>query len=80
VLLGIATVFDTTDFHIEAIDLLGNHIACEAGIALIIAIFSAIKKAPALPGLISTSGGTAPLDATSEKNNPIGEPFPGPAK
>jgi ATP-dependent Lon protease len=50
--IGIANAFDTTDFHVEAIDLLGNHIACEAGIALIIAIFSAIKKAPALPGLI----------------------------
>ena len=50
--IGIASIFDTTDFHVEAIDLFGNQITCEAGIALIIAIFSAIKKAPALPGLI----------------------------
>jgi len=50
--MGIASVFDTTDFHVEAIDLLGNHVLCEAGIALIIAIYSAIKKAPAQAGLI----------------------------
>jgi hypothetical protein len=30
--------------------------------------------------MTSTSGETAPLDTTSEKNNPIGEPFPGPEK
>lgn len=50
--MGIASIFDTTDFHVEAIDLLGNHIPCEAGIALIVAIYSAIKKSPAIAGLI----------------------------
>jgi ATP-dependent Lon protease len=50
--MGIASVFDATDFHVEAIDLLGNQITCEAGIALIVAIYSAIKKSPALPGLV----------------------------
>jgi ATP-dependent Lon protease len=50
--MGIASVLDTTDFHLEAIDLLGNHIPCEAGIALVVAIYSAIKKTPALPGLV----------------------------
>jgi len=50
--MGIASIFDTTDFHVEAIDLLGNHVPCEAGIALIVAIYSAIKKTPALPGLV----------------------------
>jgi len=49
---GIAGVFDTTDFHVEAIDLLGNKIICEAGVAFIVAIYSAIKKVQALPGLI----------------------------
>jgi ATP-dependent Lon protease len=52
VAMGIASVFDATDFHVEAIDLLGNQITCEAGIALIVAIYSAIKKSPALPGLV----------------------------
>jgi ATP-dependent Lon protease len=41
--LGIGQTFDTTDFHVEAIDLLSNHVPCEAGIALVIAIYSAIK-------------------------------------
>lgn len=50
--LGIAQAVDTTDFHVEAIDLLGNHISCEAGIALVVAIYSAIKKQSALPALM----------------------------
>lgn len=50
--MGIASVFDTTDFHVESIDLLGNKTICEAGIAFIVAIYSAIKKAQAMPGLI----------------------------
>jgi ATP-dependent Lon protease len=50
--MGIASVLDTTDFHVEAIDLLGNQVTCEAGIALVVAVLSAIKKAPAISGLV----------------------------
>jgi ATP-dependent Lon protease len=50
--MGIASVFDTTDFHVESIDLLGNKIICEAGVAFVVAICSAIKKVQAMPGLI----------------------------
>jgi len=50
--MGIGSVFDTTDFHIESIDLLGNKIICEAGVAFIVAIYSAIKKTQAVPGLV----------------------------
>jgi len=50
--MGIAHQVDTTDFHIEAIDLLSNRVACEAGIALVVAIYSAIKHHPSLPGLM----------------------------
>jgi ATP-dependent Lon protease len=50
--MGIAQAVDTTDFHVEAIDLLGNHIPCEAGIAFVVAIYSAIKKQAALPALM----------------------------
>ncbi len=50
--LGISQSLDTTDFHIEAIDLLANRVTCEAGIGLVVAIYSAIKKQPALPGLL----------------------------
>lgn len=42
--MGIAQQMDTTDFHVEAIDLLGNRVLCEAGIAFIVAVYSAIKK------------------------------------
>lgn len=50
--MGIASVFDTTDFHIEAIDLLTNRITCEAGIAVVVAIASAIKRTSVPPGLV----------------------------
>ena len=50
--MGISQVFDTTDFHVEAIDLLTNHVPCEAGVALVVAIYSAIKKQSVLPGLV----------------------------
>ena len=45
-------VMDMTDFHVEAIDLLSNHVPCEAGIALVVAIYSAIKKHSVVAGLI----------------------------
>lgn len=50
--MGISQAFDTTDFHIEGIDLLTNRIPCEAGIALVVAIYSALKKQPVSPGMI----------------------------
>ena len=42
--MGIGQQVDTTDFHVEAIDLLSNHVPCEAGIALVVAIYSASEK------------------------------------
>jgi ATP-dependent Lon protease len=51
--MGISQQIDTTDFHVEAIDLLTNHVPCEAGIALVVAIYSAIKKHSVLPGLLT---------------------------
>jgi ATP-dependent Lon protease len=50
--MGIAQAFDTTDFHVEAINLLSNQVPCEAGIALVVAINSALKKQSVLPGLV----------------------------
>jgi ATP-dependent Lon protease len=50
--MGIAQTFDATEFYVEAVDLLANHISCEAGIAMIVAIYSALKKHSALPGLL----------------------------
>ncbi len=50
--MGGTQVIDTTDFHVEAIDLLANHVPCDAGIALVVAIYSAIRKQSVLPGLL----------------------------
>lgn len=50
--MGIAQALDTTDFHIEAIDLLVNRISCDAGVGLVVAIYSALKKHSTLPALL----------------------------
>jgi ATP-dependent Lon protease len=50
--IGIAREFDLTDFHVEAIDLLQNRVPCEAGMGLIVAIYSALKKVPVLPAMV----------------------------
>ena len=50
--LGITSPFDTTDFHVEVIDLLTNRITCEAGIAVLVAIISALKKIPVSPAMV----------------------------
>jgi ATP-dependent Lon protease len=50
--MGIAQAIDATDFHVEAIDLLSNRVPCEAGIALVVAIHSAIKRHSAIAGLL----------------------------
>jgi ATP-dependent Lon protease len=42
--LGIGHELDTTDFHVEAIDLLNNRVPGDAGVALVVAAYSAIKK------------------------------------
>lgn len=50
--LGIAQAFDTTDFHVESINLLNNHVFCDTGVGLVVAIYSSLMKQPVLPGLI----------------------------
>ena len=50
--MGIAQLFDTTDFHVEAIDLLTNRVPCEAGVALVVAIYSAIKRQSVISSLV----------------------------
>ena len=50
--MGIAQAFSTTDFYVQAVDLLGNHVSCEMGTAVIVAIYSALKKHSALPALL----------------------------
>jgi ATP-dependent Lon protease len=50
--LGVAREVDTADFHVESIDLLGNRVEAEVGVAFLVAIYSALRKAPAQAGLI----------------------------
>jgi ATP-dependent Lon protease len=50
--IGISQQVDMTDFHVEGIDLLSNHVPCDAGVALIVAVYSAIKKQSVLAGLV----------------------------
>lgn len=50
--MSIGQQMDTTDFHVEAINLLTNHVSCEAGIAVVVAVFSAIKNQSLLAGLM----------------------------
>src|SRR5207248_9702001 len=42
--MGVGPQVDTTDFHVEALDLLSNHVPCEAGIDLVVAVDPASKK------------------------------------
>src|SRR5262245_57465325 len=50
--MGVAQAVDTTDFHVEAFDLLSNRVPCEAGIALVVAVYSALKRHSVQPGLM----------------------------
>lgn len=50
--LGVSRELNTADFHVEAIDLLGNKVAAEVGVAFFVAAFSVLRKAPSQPALL----------------------------
>jgi ATP-dependent Lon protease len=50
--LGIARDMDTSDLHVEVIDLLANRVEAELGVAFFVAAYSAIRKAPVSPALL----------------------------
>ena len=69
--MGLGQQVDTTDFHVEAIDLLHNHVPCDGGIALVVAIYSALKKQSVQAGMVilgdlSIQGNIKPLRSLSE--------------
>jgi ATP-dependent Lon protease len=69
--LGIAREVDVTDFHVEVIDLLGNRVEAELGVAFFIAAYSALRKAPVGPALLilgdtSVQGNIKPLRSLTE--------------
>lgn len=49
---GVAREIDTSDFHVEAIDLLGNSVEAEIGVAFFIACYSMLRKSATLPALL----------------------------
>jgi ATP-dependent Lon protease len=69
--LGIGRDLDTSDLHVEVIDLLANRVETEVGVAFFIAAFSALRKAPVAPALLvlgdmSVQGNIKPLRSLSE--------------
>ena len=69
--LGMARELDTSDIHVEVIDLLGNRVEAEVGVAFFIAGYSALKKAPVSPALLvlgdmSVQGNIKPLRSLVE--------------
>ena len=69
--MGVGRQVERTDFHVEAIDLLANRVSCEAGIAFVVAAYSALKRVSVLPGLVvlgdlSTNGNIKPTRSLVE--------------
>lgn len=69
--LAVGRDLDSSDFHVEVIDLLNNRVEAELGVAFFIACFSAIRKAPLSPGLLvlgdmSIQGNIKPLRSLVE--------------
>lgn len=50
--LGIGQDVDTSDFHVEVIDLLGNKVEAEIGVAFFVAVYSVIRNHPVQPALL----------------------------
>lgn len=68
---GIGREMDTLDLHVEAIDLLNNKVEAEIGTALVVAAYSALRKAPPQAGLlvlgdISIQGNLKPVRSLVE--------------
>ncbi|MDZ4248385.1 MAG: protease Lon-related BREX system protein BrxL, partial [Patescibacteria group bacterium] len=69
--LGIARDLDTSDLHVEVIDLLANRVEAEVGVAFFVACYSAMRKAPATAALLvlgdmSVQGNIKPLRSLTE--------------
>jgi ATP-dependent Lon protease len=68
---GVAREVDTSDFHVEAIDLLGNNVEAEIGVAFFVACYSILRKAASIPALLvlgdmSIQGNIKPLRSLVE--------------
>jgi len=68
---GIGREVDTSDFYVEVIDLLGNRVEAELGVAFFIAAFSVLRKAQPQAGLLvlgdmSVQGNVKPVRSLTE--------------
>ncbi|MGV8080972.1 MAG: protease Lon-related BREX system protein BrxL [Syntrophales bacterium] len=68
---GVGREVDTSDFHVEVIDLLGNKVEAEIGVAFFIAAYSILRKAAPQPALLvlgdmSIQGNIKPVRSLSE--------------
>ncbi|WP_374713554.1 protease Lon-related BREX system protein BrxL [Symbiobacterium terraclitae] len=69
--LGVAFELETTDLHVEAIDLLNNRVLGEVGLGFFLALYSALKKRSVLPALLvlgdmSIQGNLKPVRSLAE--------------
>lgn len=69
--LGVARELDTSDVHVEVIDLLANRVEAEIGVAFFVACYSALRRAPVSPALLvlgdmSIQGNIKPLRSLTE--------------
>ena len=69
--LGIARDLDTSDLHVEVIDLLGNRVEAELGVAFFVACYSTLRKSARHPALLvlgdmSVQGNIKPLRSLTE--------------
>jgi ATP-dependent Lon protease len=51
--LGVARELDTSDLHVEVVNLLGNNMDMEIGIGFFVACLSALRRAPVAQGLLA---------------------------
>jgi len=68
---GVPRELDTSDLHVEVIDLLGNKVEAEIGVAFFVAAYSALRKAPPQPALLvlgdlSIQGNIKPVRSLTE--------------
>lgn len=69
--LSIGHELDTSDLHVEAIDLLNNRVEAEVGVAFFVAAYSALRRAPVSPALLvlgdmSVQGNIKPMRSLVE--------------
>ena len=71
VAFGLGREIDTSDLHVEVIDLLNNKVEAELGIAFFVSAFSALRRAPVTPatlvlGDMSIQGNIKPVRSLRE--------------